>query len=102
MTSQVGLIFYQYLHVLCNPDIIGQNQVKLGTVIKQDEKTRKIFFCHSNMLGSNPFLLFLKYRLLVRLLWSKIVLEVSVHKGSKRNSIMSLQGSRKWDTFVSK
>ena len=37
-----GLAFIQYLNVLCNSDIFGQNQVKLGALIKQDEKTTKI------------------------------------------------------------
>ena len=36
--SQVGLVFIQYLNVSCNSDIICQNQVKLATLIKQDEK----------------------------------------------------------------
>ena len=42
VTSQVGLVFIQYLNVPCNSNIIGQNQVKFGTLIKQDGKTRKI------------------------------------------------------------
>ena len=39
--SQVGLVFIHILNVLCNPDIISHNQVKLGILIKQDEKTTK-------------------------------------------------------------
>ena len=39
---QVGFLLIQYLNVPCNSDIICQNQVKLGTLIKQDEKTTKI------------------------------------------------------------
>ena len=42
VTSQVGFVFIHILNVSCNPDIISQNQVKLGTLIKQDEKTMKI------------------------------------------------------------
>ena len=38
VTSQVGFVFIQYLNVPCNSDIICQNQVKLATLIKQDEK----------------------------------------------------------------
>ena len=43
--------------LICQQDITRQNQVKLGTFMKQDEKSMKIsgfFCCHSNML-------FLKY-----------------------------------------
>ena len=40
--SQVGFVLIQYLNVPCNSDIICQNQLKLGTLIKQDEKTTKI------------------------------------------------------------
>ena len=100
MTSQVGLVFIHVLNVPCNSDIISQNQVKLGTLIKQDEKPRKYNFFVAKAICSVPipFLLFLKHS---RLLWSRIVLEVSVHTGSKKNPYMSLLGSRKWDTFVS-
>ena len=40
--SQVGLVFIYILNVPRNSDIISQNQVKLGTLITQDEKTMKI------------------------------------------------------------
>ena len=36
VTSQVGPLLIQYL------DIPGENQVKLGTLMKQDEKSSKI------------------------------------------------------------
>ena len=42
VTSQVGLVFIRILNVPCNSDIISQNQEKLRTLIKQDEKTKKI------------------------------------------------------------
>ena len=42
VTSQVGLVFIQYLNVRYNSRIICQNQVKLARLIKQDEKTTKI------------------------------------------------------------
>ena len=40
-----------------------QNQVKFGTIMKQDEKNTKTYFCfRSNMLGPKPlFYYFLKY-----------------------------------------
>ena len=44
VTSQVGLVFIQYQNVPYKSDIIGQNQVKLSTLVKQDEKTTKITF----------------------------------------------------------
>ena len=39
--SEVGLVLIQYINP-CNSDITGHNQVKRGTLIKQDRETTKI------------------------------------------------------------
>ena len=42
--SQVGLVFINILNVSSNPDIISQNQVKFGTLIKKMRKPQKYNF----------------------------------------------------------
>ena len=51
--SQVGLVFIHILNVPCNPDI-SHNQVKLGTLIKHNEKTMKINFFVAIAICSVP------------------------------------------------
>ena len=61
MTSQVGFLLIEYLNAPCNSDIICQNQVKLGTLTKQDEKFMKIYGMW--LMPIVPRNLFTKYEL---------------------------------------